>query len=55
MGAPDDEGVSIPHSTISLSEEQNSQQHQQINPMTYDRNFGIDLYQDVVAFLHDNV
>ena len=46
MGTQDDEGVSIPHSTISLSEEQNSQLHQQINPMTDDRNFGI---------LHDNL
>lgn len=55
MGTRDDEGVSIPHSTISLSEEQSSQLHQQINPMTDDRNFGIDLYQEVVAFLHDNL
>ena len=55
LGALDDEGVSIPRSTISLSEEQISQLHQQINPTTDDRNFGIDLYQDVVAFLHDNL
>ena len=50
----EDEGVSIPCSTISLSEEQNSQLHHQINPMADDRNFGIDLYQQVVIFL-DNI
>ena len=47
----EDKGVSIPRSTISLSEEQNSQLHHQINPMADDRNFGIDLYQQVVIFL----
>ena len=30
---PDDEGISIPRSTICLSEQQNSQLHQQINPI----------------------
>ena len=41
MGKQDDEGVSIPRSTICLSKEQYSQLHHQINPMTDDRNFGI--------------
>ena len=53
MGEPDDEGISIPRSTICLSEEQNSQLHQQINAMADDRNFGIDLYQQVVVYLEN--
>ena len=53
LGQPDDKGISIPRSTICLSEQQNAQLHQQNNPIADDRNFCIDIYQQVVTFLEN--
>ena len=50
----DDEGVSIPSSSIQLSDDQMQLLQQQVNPLSDDANFGINLYQQVLQFLHNN-
>ena len=49
------EGISVPRTTIQLSDGQMQQLQQQVNPDTDDSNFGIDLYQQALQFLYENV
>ena len=48
----DDEGVSIPRSTVQLSEQQLRTLHSRINPQTSSGNHGINHYQHVVQYVN---
>ena len=51
----DDEGVSIPHSTVQLSEQQLRDLQSHINPQTDDDNHGINHYQQVVQYVNQQL
>lgn len=51
----DDEGVSIPRSTVQLSEQQLRTLHSRINPRTSDGNHGINHYQHVVQYVNQQL
>ncbi len=49
---PDDsEGVSIPRSAVQLSDEEMDELQQAVDPLSDDGNYGINLYQQVVAII----
>ena len=49
----DQEGVTIARSSVQLSYDQLQLLQQEVNPLSNDTNFGIDLYQQVLQFLHN--